>query len=146
MVSAKRILIAEDEEADVLLIRIALEEFGLETECAVVHDGQEALDYLYCRGAYADRPRGNPELMLLDLKLPKVSGLQVLREMRTDGQFGTVSVVVFSSSLDEKDKAEAFSCGVKEFMVKPMNFDTFRMTIKQVISTYILSGGGIFNI
>jgi CheY-like chemotaxis protein len=146
MVSAKRILIAEDEEADVLLMRIVLEEFGLEAECAVVHDGQEALDYLYCRGAYADRPRGNPELMLLDLKLPKVSGLQVLREMRTDGQFGTVSVVVFSSSLDEKDKAEAFSYGVKDFMVKPMNFDTFRMIIKQIISTYILSGGGIFNI
>jgi DNA-binding response OmpR family regulator len=137
MASAKRILLAEDEEADVILMQIALQDFALENECAVVQDGQEVLDYLYCRGAYADRTPGNPELMLLDLKLPKVSGLQALHEIRADTQFSSVSVVVFSSSLDENDKAEALAGGANDFMIKPMNFEEFRTIIKKVISTYL---------
>jgi CheY-like chemotaxis protein len=134
MVKAKRILIAEDEDADVLLMQISLNEFALTDECAVVPNGQEALDYLYCRGAYSNRARGNPELMLLDLKLPKVSGLELLRRMRADGQFSTVAVVVFSSSLDEKDRADAFSSGANDFMY----FDAFRRTIEWATSAYLI--------
>jgi CheY-like chemotaxis protein len=137
MDKAKRILIAEDEKADVMLMRIALKEFGLDGECAVVHDGQQALDYLRCRGAYADRPPGNPELMLLDMKLPKVSGLEVLREMKKEEQLSKIAVVVFSSSLDEKDQAEVLSSGADDFMSKPMNFDDFRIAIKKAISSYL---------
>lgn len=138
MVKAKRILIAEDEDADVMLLQISLNEFALTDECAVVRNGQEALDYLYCRGTYSNRARGNPELMLLDLKLPKVSGLELLRRMRADRQFSTVAVVVFSSSLDEKDRADAFSSGANDFMSKPMNFDAFRRTIEWATSAYLI--------
>jgi CheY-like chemotaxis protein len=137
MESGKRILIAEDEEADVILIQIALKEFGLKDQWAVAGDGQEALDYLYCRGRFETRPRGNPELMLLDMKLPKVSGLEVLGQMRADGRFGEVAIVVFSSSLDEKDQAGALAAGANEFMIKPMGFDAFRMSINRAISTYL---------
>lgn len=137
---AKRILIVEDEEADVILMQISLNEFDLASECAIVNNGQEALDYLYCSGAYSHRTRGNPELILLDLKLPKVSGLELLSQVRADRQFSTVAVVVFSSSLDEKDRAEAFSSGANEFMTKPMNFEAFRRTIEWATSAYLVPG------
>jgi CheY-like chemotaxis protein len=135
---AKRILITEDEDADVMLMQISLTDFALADECATVNNGQEALDYLYCRGAYRNRIRGNPELILLDLKLPKVSGLELLREIRADVQFSTVAVVIFSSSFDEKVKADALSSGANDFMTKPMNFDAFRRIIEWATSAYLI--------
>ncbi len=139
MYSLKRILIAEDEANDIILMKIALEELSLEGECEVVQDGQQALDFLNRRGDYTERPEGNPELMLLDMKLPRVSGLEVLREMRSDRRFDMVSVVIFSSSLDENDKTEALSSGASDFMIKPMGFDDFQKAIKKATSLYLSS-------
>lgn len=137
MDTAKRILIAEDEEADVLLMQIALEDFGLKDQWAVVHDGKEAVDYLYCRADQADRPPGNPELVLLDLKLPKVNGLEILQKIRSDERFKAVAVVVFSSSLDENDKARAMTLGADDFMIKPMDFNDFRAAISKAVTKYL---------
>ncbi len=134
---AKRILIAEDEEADVLLMQIVLEELGLRDSWAVAHDGKEALDYLYQRGDQASRAAGKPELILLDLKLPKVNGLEVLQKIREDERFKPVAVVIFSSSLDENDRAQAMSLGADDFMIKPMDFNDFRAAIGQAVSAHV---------
>ncbi len=139
MDSPKRMLIAEDETNDILLMKIALEELSLEGDFEVVQDGQKALDFIYRRGDYTGRPEGNPELMILDMKLPKVSGLEVLREIRSDRRFDMVSVVVFSSSLDENDKTEALSLGANDFMIKPMSFDDFQKAIEKTTSLYLSS-------
>lgn len=137
---AKRILIAEDEEADVLLMQIALEELGLADEWAVVQDGKQALDYLNRRGNMAERPAGNPELMLLDLKLPKVNGLEVIEAMKKDAGFNDIQVVIFSSSLDENDRAQALAMGAADFMVKPMDFNKFRGAIRKAVTSYLIAG------
>lgn len=119
-------MIAEDAEADIALARLALEEYGvLEDEVAVARDGEEALDYLYQRGPYSDRSQGNPGLVILDLKLPKITGLEILKEIRADAGKKDVPVVIFSSSLHEKDRADALQNGASAFFVKPMDFDTY---------------------
>lgn len=136
---AKRILIAEDDNGDATLIQIVLreDEDGLEDEDVVARDGREALDYLYCRGMYSGRPPGNPELVILDLKLPKISGLEVLKQVRADEQLKTVPVVIFSSSRDEKDKAACLANGASDFVTKPIDFDAFRNAIKKMVRSYL---------
>lgn len=137
MTKPKRILIADDEAADVGLIQIVLEELGLEDEAAVARTGEDVFDYLYRRGKYGDLPAGVPELVLLDLKLPKISGLEILQMMRADENFRQVPVVIFSSSLDEQDKEKSFFHGASDFMTKPFDFESFKKTIARATSTYL---------
>jgi two-component system, response regulator len=132
-----RILIAEDEVEDLALVQIVLEGLGLQQEMASVRDGVEALDYLYRRGVYSGRAQGHPDLLLLDLKLHKVSGLEVLRQIRAEEGFKAIRVVIFSSSLDERDRKESLACGADEFVVKPINFEAFQDAITRVANVYI---------
>jgi CheY-like chemotaxis protein len=138
MARVARILIAEDEGADVGLIQIVLQGEGIGAEAAAVAcDGAEALDYLHCRGQYDGRSPGNPELILLDLKLPKISGLEVLKQIRAEEDLRAVPVVIFSSSLDERDRKESLACGADDFVVKPINFEAFEELIIRIVNTYI---------
>jgi CheY-like chemotaxis protein len=133
----KHILIAEDEEADILLVQLALEESGIHgDEMVLARDGAEALDYLYRRGPYRDRPPGNPKLIILDLKLPMITGLEILKEIRADASTKDVPVVIFSSSLHEKDKEDALKNGANAFVVKPIDPDAFRDCIYSMLSLY----------
>ncbi len=92
---------------------------------------------MYCRGIYSGRPPGNPELVILDLKLLKISGLEILKHMRADEQLQTIPVVLFSSSIVEKDKAECLASGANDFITKPIDFDEFRNTIKKMVHSYL---------
>lgn len=132
-----RILIVEDEPNDLVLMQIVLEGLGLQQETAAVRDGVEALDYLYRRGAYSDRVQGHPDLLLLDLKMQKMNGLQVLRHIRAEEGLKTIRVVILSSSLDEKDRRECLACGADEFVIKPINFEDFQNAITRVANAYV---------
>src|SRR4030067_1274617 len=102
VIKLKRILLVEDSPNDVELTLEALSEHNIANEVEVAKDGQEALDYLYCLGQFSDRPAGNPAVILLDLKLPKISGLEVLRQIRSDEKLKLIPVVVLTSSREEK--------------------------------------------
>ncbi len=121
----KRILLAEDDLRDVELTLAALDEHGLANEVVVVHDGAEALDYLRRRGKFQMRNEGHPVAVLLDLKMPKVDGLEVLRQMKDDPQLKTVPVVILTSSREEQDLVEGYRLGVNAYVVKPVNFQDF---------------------
>lgn len=121
----KPILLAEDNPKDVQLTLAALEEHNLANQVDVVRDGAEALDYLRRRGAYADRPGNNPAVLLLDLKMPKIDGLEVLQEIKSDPQLKFIPVVVLTSSREESDLVESYRLGVNAYVVKPVNFDDF---------------------
>lgn len=121
----KRIMLAEDDPRDVELVLQGLRTKGLINEIEVVGDGEAALDYLYRRGAYAGREPGLPALILLDLKMPRVSGLEVLETMRGDEQLRHVPVVVMTSSREEVDLARAYALGCNAYVVKPVDFQAF---------------------
>jgi CheY-like chemotaxis protein len=121
----KRILLAEDNENDLDLTLTALGENNLANEVVVVRDGAEAWEFLCHEGQYAGRNGGNPAVVLLDLKMPKVDGLEVLRRMREDPRFRSVPVVVLTSSREESDIVESYRLGVNAFVVKPVAFDEF---------------------
>lgn len=125
MIELKRILLVEDSPNDVELTIEALAEHNLANDVAVVKDGEEALDYLYCQGQYAKRPAGNPAVILLDLKLPKVNGLEVLRRVRLDNTLRLIPVVVLTSSQEETDRVESYKLGVNAYVVKPIDFHKF---------------------
>src|SRR6185312_14152476 len=118
----KRILLAEDNANDVELTLAALRANRLANEVIVVRDGAEALDYLHRRGAYVDRPPAPPALMLLDLKMPKVDGLEVLRLVKNDPELRTLPVVVLTSSREEQDLVRSYDLGVNAYVVKPVDF------------------------
>jgi CheY-like chemotaxis protein len=126
----KKILLAEDDPRDVELTLAALEEHHLANKVAVVHDGAEALDYLYCRGKFKTRASGHPVLVLLDLKLPKVSGLEVLKIIKADEHLKIIPVVVLSSSRETPDVVECYRHGVNAYVVKPVDFDEFMKAVK----------------
>jgi two-component system response regulator len=132
MAVLKRILLAEDNENDVELTLAALEEHHLSNEVVVVRDGAEALDYLFHRGKYADHPNGLPVVVLLDLKMPKVDGLEVLRHMREDPVLKTVPVVMVTSSREEQDLVRSYQYGVNAYVVKPVDFTKFVESVKQI--------------
>jgi CheY-like chemotaxis protein len=127
-----RILLVEDDPKDVELTLMALEEYNLANEVFVVGDGVEALDYLHCRGTFATRTRENPAVMLLDLKLPKVDGLEVLRAIKSDDKLKVIPVVVLTSSREEKDMVASYQLGVNAYVVKPVDFHEFVNAIKEL--------------
>jgi CheY-like chemotaxis protein len=127
-----RILLVEDDPKDVELTLTALEEYNLANEVVVARDGAEALDYLYCRGAFATRPNENPAVLLLDLKLPKVDGLEVLQQVKSDEKLRMVPVVVLTSSREEKDMVASYRLGVNAYVVKPVDFHEFVDAIKEL--------------
>jgi CheY-like chemotaxis protein len=127
-----RILMVEDDPKDVELTLTALEEYNLANEVIVTHDGEQALDYLYCRGEYKTRSSGNPAVMLLDLKLPRVDGLEVLKQIKSDGELRMIPVVVLTSSKEEKDMVASYKLGVNAYVVKPVDFHEFVNAIKEL--------------
>ncbi|MGD0089373.1 MAG: response regulator [Planctomycetota bacterium] len=130
MDSLRRILYADDNPKDVELTLEALSEHNLANQVVVVTDGAEALDYLCCQGKYKLRPPGNPAVVLLDIKMPKVDGLEVLRKIRSDEKLKTIPAVILTSSREEKDLIEGYKLGVNAYVVKPVNFADFVAAVK----------------
>ena len=127
-----RILIVEDDPKDVELTLTALEEYNLANEVVVTRDGEEALDYLYCRGNFTTRTSDNPAVLLLDLKLPKVDGLEVLQQIKSDEKLRMIPVVVLTSSREERDMVASYKLGVNAYVVKPVDFHEFVNAIKEL--------------
>ncbi|MGH9317628.1 MAG: response regulator [Thermoanaerobaculia bacterium] len=128
----KRILLVEDNPNDIELTLAALAEHHLANEVVVLRDGAEALDYLHCRGEFGDRSNGNPALVLLDIKMPKVDGIEVLRELKSDDRLKTIPVVMLTSSREERDLVESYRLGVNAYVVKPVDFPAFIDAVKQL--------------
>lgn len=132
MAPLKRILLAEDNENDVELILTALGEHNLANEVVVVRDGAEAMDYLLSRGKFAGHPNGLPVVVMLDLKMPKVDGLEVLHQMRSHPDLKHIPVVMVTSSREEQDLVRSYQLGVNAYVVKPVDFQQFIESIKQI--------------
>jgi CheY-like chemotaxis protein len=126
-----RILLAEDNANDVELTQEALSGHNLANAVDVVRDGQEALDYLYRAGAYAERDSGDPIVILLDLKMPKVDGLEVLRKVKADPALRHIPVVMLTSSREEQDLVDSYRLGVNAYVVKPVDFTQFVDAVRQ---------------
>jgi CheY-like chemotaxis protein len=127
-----RILMVEDDPNDVELTMTALEGYNLANEVVVTRDGEEALDYLYRRGKYTTRSSDHPAVILLDLKLPKIDGLEVLRQVKSDDNLKIIPVVVLTSSREEKDLVSSYKLGVNAYVVKPVDFHEFVNAIKEL--------------
>jgi DNA-binding response OmpR family regulator len=127
-----RILMVEDDPKDVELSLMALEEYNLANEVVVLGDGEQALDYLYCRGDFKDRTSENPAVLLLDLKLPKVDGLELLQQIKSDEKLRVIPVVVLTSSREERDMVASYKLGVNAYVVKPVDFHEFVNAIKEL--------------
>ena len=127
-----RILLVEDDPKDVELTLTALEEYNLANEVVVARDGVEALDYLYFRGDFANRLGNNPAVLLLDLKLQKVHGLEVLEQIKGDEKLRMIPVVVLTSSREEIDMVASYKLGVNAYVVKPVDFHEFVNAIKEL--------------
>lgn len=131
--NAVDILLVEDNPSDVELTLRAFKRHNLTNHVYVVKDGVEALDFLFRRGAYSHRKdKANPKVVLLDLKLPKVDGLEVLRKIKSDASTRAIPVVVLTSSREEKDIVESYSLGVNSYIVKPVDFDKFIDSVSQL--------------
>lgn len=127
-----RILLVEDNANDLELTLAALNENHLANRMDVARDGAEALDYLHRRGKFAERTNGNPTLVLLDLKLPKVDGLEVLEQIKRDASLRTIPVVMLTSSREEQDLVRSYDLGVNAYVVKPVDFAEFVVALKEV--------------
>src|SRR5947207_1905227 len=130
--NVKKILLVEDSEHDIELTIAALDGHHLANKVDVARDGAEALDYLYKRGAFAGRPDGQPVVVLLDLKMPRVDGLEVLRQMKSDPDLKSVPVVMLTSSREEQDLVRSYELGVNAYVVKPVDFRDFIDAVKLV--------------
>lgn len=128
----KRILLVEDSPNDIELILAALAENCLANEVVVVRDGEEALDYLYRRGVFKLRMEGNPVVVLLDLKLPKVDGLEVLAQLKSDPDLRVIPIVVLTSSREEQDLINSYNLGTNAYVVKPVDFHEFVNAIQEL--------------
>ena len=122
----------EDDPNDVELTLTALGEYNPANEVAVARDGEEALDYLFCRGNFSTRTSDNPAVLLLDLKLPKVDGLEVLQQVKSDEKLSMIPVVVLTSSHEERDMVASYRLGVNAYVVKPVDFHEFVNAIKEL--------------
>lgn len=132
MAELKPILLVEDNPKDIELTLAALADNRLANEVIVVRDGEEALDYLFRRGIFKLRAAGNPAVVLLDLKLPKVDGLEVLEQIKTDAMLRTVPVVMLTSSREEPDLSRSYKLGVNAYVVKPVDFTEFTQAIREI--------------
>ena len=130
METLKRILLVEDDPNDIELTIGALRECNLANEIVIARDGVEALDYLYRRGNFASHPDGNPIVILLDLKMPKLDGFQVLRQLKSDEELRFIPVVVLTSSRESRDLEECYRLGVNAYVVKPVRFIEFVEAVK----------------
>jgi CheY-like chemotaxis protein len=132
MTKMARILIVEDDPNDVELTLTALADYNLANEVVVTRDGQQALDYLYCQDEFSTRSPENPAVILLDLKLPKVDGLEVLQQIKSDERLKMIPAVVLTSSHEEKDLMRSYSLGVNAYVVKPVDFHEFVNAVKEL--------------
>ena len=132
MAELKPILLVEDNPKDIELTLAALADNHLANAVIVVRDGEEALDYLFRRGIFKLRAAGNPAVVLLDLKLPKVDGLEVLAQLKTDAMLRTVPVVMLTSSREEPDLSRSYKLGVNAYVVKPVDFAEFTQAIREI--------------
>ncbi len=132
MNSLKRILLVDDSPRDTEMALAALEDYHLANEILTLRDGAEALDYLYRRGQFAAWPPGNPGVVLLDLKMPKVDGLEVLRQIKGDPALQMIPVVVMTSSREEQDVIDSYKLGVNAYVVKPVKFHEFVEAVKRL--------------
>lgn len=133
MEDAIEILLVEDDPQDVRLTLRELQRENLRNRITVARDGEEALDFLFCRGAFHERsPHNPPRLVLLDLKLPKLGGLEVLREIKSKPETRAILVVVMTSSGEERDVVDSYKLRVNSYIQKPMHVDQFRQTVKSV--------------
>lgn len=132
MFELKKILLVDDSANDVELTLAALSEHKVANEVIVFSDGAEVLDYLHCRGKFSERARVNPAFILLDLKMPKVDGLEVLRELKGSDEFRTIPIVVLTSSREERDLVESYRLGVNAYVVKPVEFTQFMSAVREL--------------
>ncbi len=132
MKDLRQILLAEDNPKDVELTLLALKESKLANEVVVVHDGSQALDYLLCAGEFQGRPAEDPAVILLDLKMPKVDGLEVLRQVRATQSLKQIPIVMLTSSRQESDLVKSYELGVNAYVVKPVGFQEFIQAVKQL--------------
>jgi CheY-like chemotaxis protein len=128
----KSVLLVEDDVEDVELTLEALSQHNLANEVVAVRDGVEALDYLYCRGQFESRMAGNPAVILLDIKMPKVTGLQVLKTIKADENLKIIPVVMLTSSLQEPDLTASYQLGVNAYVVKPVDFQEFVKVVRRL--------------
>jgi len=126
----KKILIVDDDPNDVELCITALAENNLANEVIVAEDGVEALDFLYKRGKYAEYEKGNPAVILLDIKMPRMNGIEVLKHIRSDSDFRLIPVIMVTSSREEKDLVESYKLGANSYVVKPVDFSQFINAMK----------------
>ena len=126
------ILLVEDNPNDEMLALHAFKRHGLVNKVHVVRDGAEALEFIFCTGMYADRMFENPRLILLDKKLPLVDGMEVLREIRADARTRLIPVVMLTSSAEDRDVIESYQLGVNSYIVKPVDFEQFSETARQL--------------
>ena len=125
-------MLVEDDPKDVELTMTGLAEYNLANEVVVARDGEEALEYLYRRGKYQDRPNGNPAVTLLDLKLPKLNGFEVLENIRSNENLKMIPVVVLTSSNEERDLVRSYKLGVNAYVTKPVDFHEFVNAVKEL--------------
>jgi two-component system response regulator len=133
------ILLVEDSAADAEMTLRTLKKRGIANDIEWVKDGVEALDFLRCEGTWAQRRNGHPRLVLLDLKMPRMDGLEVLRQLKNDARTRTIPVVMMTSSQEEGDLVASYSLGVNSYIVKPVDFDSFAETVAQVGMYWVLS-------
>ena len=132
MTPIKRILFVDDSLLDTELALDALKTFRLANEVITVRDGADALDFLYRRGAYVERPEGNPAAVLLDLKMPRVDGAEVLRQIKCDPNLKQIPVIVMTSSREHRDLLQSYDLGANAYVVKPVNFRDFMTAMREV--------------
>jgi len=138
MKDLKRVLLAEDDQRDIELTLAALEEINMANEIDVVRDGEEALDYLFKRAKYKDRKNGNPAVILLDLKMPKVNGLEVLKQIKGSDELCRIPVIILTSSKMESDLITSYDLGVNAYVVKPIEFEDFVKAVKDLGSFWAI--------
>ena len=132
MIKIKTILLAEDSPKDVELTLEALEENNLANQVVVARDGVEAMEYLTCKGKYSGRKPGNPAVVILDIKMPRMDGIEVLEAIRKDPDLRLLPVVILTSSREEQDLINSYDLGVNAYVVKPVNFTDFMDAVKQL--------------